>query len=51
MNHPDLFPSQAPGSPAGPLDLDDLEGRAFKSKAVAWREKSGQPNGDPPPAA
>ena len=36
MNHPDLYPSQAPAAPAGPLDLDHLERRALKSKAVAW---------------
>ena len=35
MKHADLFPSQAPAAPAGPLDLDDLERRALKNRAVA----------------
>ena len=43
MNHPDLYPSQAPATPAGPLDLDGLERRALQSKAVAWGLIGGLP--------
>ena len=43
MNHPDLYLSQAPATPAGPLDLDGLERRALKSRAVAWGLIAGLP--------
>ena len=43
MNHADLFPSQAPATPAGPLDLDGLERRVLQSKAVAWGLVAGLP--------
>jgi hypothetical protein len=43
MNHPDLYPSQALAAPAGPLDLDGLERRALRSRAVAWGLIAGLP--------
>ena len=35
MSQPALYPSRAPATTTGPLDLDDLERRALRSPAVA----------------
>ena len=43
MSQTDLYPSQAPSTPAGSLDLDDLEHRVLKSKVVAWGLIAGLP--------